>query len=258
MKSVILFLLILIGLFVSGCAITTAPTIFVPQELLWVSAFYRNGLPIGTVNEDSSFMMVSLEPVEITGEKYMRLWFLYKNNSSVPFLLEPLKIVKLDIKGGNKSYDEITPESPAKILAHIENEVAITLILQGIGGVLKALNTEPTTISHQSIISPPVGEKWELNDKAEKSQAIIDKTLLTMSTTAHLYDIFKNSINTGILRRNTVFPNESVNGYIYFPLPELASWSSKIFIRPEEYSYKLNILTQSGYTFVEFLPALGE
>lgn len=252
MKSINLFLLVLIGLLVSSCASTKPPAIFIPREEIQVSSFYRNGLPIGTINGDSSFIMISMEPVFVSGSKYMRLWFLYKNNSSIPFLLEPLKAVKLHILGEKKSYPDINPESPTKILARIENEKATQLILQAIGGTLEALSTQPTTITNRS------GEEWKANDQSEKAQVVTDRTISKISTTAQLYNIFKNSMNTGILRRNTIFSGESANGYIYFPLVNVLKDKDITFENLSRYKYKLYITTPYGDNLIEFEAATGE
>jgi hypothetical protein len=138
-KYINLFLYVFIGLFLLSCASTTTnttpPTIFIPHEGTRISSFYRNGLPIGTIDEGSSFIMVSMENVSVAGNEYMRPWFLCKNKSSNSFLLEPLKAVNLKIIVGKQlRYTPIFPESSTKILAHIENEKAKSLILQAIGG----------------------------------------------------------------------------------------------------------------------------
>lgn len=77
-----------------------------------------------------------------------------------------------------------------------------------------------------------------------------------MVSTAILYDIFQSSVNSGILRRNTIFPGESVNGYIYFPIP--ADENGFLLIKPESHNYRLFITTQIGSKVIEFTPAEGE
>jgi len=258
MKRVILLLTSLMFL---NCASTKPPVIYLPTQNSEVMSFYRNGLPIGVVNTDSSFIIVLFEPTDVGDIDYMRLWLLYKNKSNTPYLLEPLKAVKLSIlsiKGDRKSFDDITPESPTKILAHIKNEKTVSLIAQAIGGTLKAMSAQPTTITS------PKGDKWVVNDRDTKVDAIESKTMASMVNTAILYDIFQNSVNTGILRRNTIFPGESVNGYVYFPLPKTKHttpfypYVEEDLIEPEHYNYKFSISTQFGSKVIEFTPAEGE
>lgn len=253
---VTLISLVLIVL-LSGCS-TAPPTIFLPQQDLHVYSFYRNGLPFGTVDIDSSFIVISMEPAEISKTTYMRLWFLYKNNSSVPFLLEPLKAVSLEIIGEDERYDEVTPESPSRLLSIIDNEKAMNLIIQAIGGTLQAIQTKPTTIKKKMELGELQEKEWQVNDLEEKKQGVLNQTEAKMRRTVLLYDVFKNSINEGILRRNTIFPDESINGYIYFPLPErYRGWLDKYF-SPSEHKYKLHISAQYGNKTVEFNPTIGE
>ncbi len=240
-------------LLLTGCATTTPPAVFLPIKSSETVPFFRNGVAIGALNSDSTYLLVSLEPTAIAHHEYMRLWFLCKNKSDSPFLLEPLKVVTLRMEGGAVTFDVISPESPTKILAHIKNEEARTMIFQAVGGTLEALSAQPTTIRNAK------GEEWTVNDTSAKVAAINKKTLESIKNTAFLYDTFKNSINSGILRRNTIFPQESVNGYIYFPLPQIRNdVHQRIKLYPAKYTYKLSISTQFSTKMVEFTPAEGE
>ncbi|MFA4907232.1 MAG: hypothetical protein WC602_03105 [archaeon] len=123
------------------------------------------------------------------------------------------------------------------------------------GCVTGAMTTQPTTVSNQN------GVEWTANDRPEKINGIADMTLSNMSSTALLYDIFKNSVNTGILRRNTIFPSESINGFIYFPLPFGESFDMNqdvVPFEPSEYNYELYIMTQYGDKTIKFKPIEGE
>jgi len=236
-----------------GCATTTPSKVYLPTNSSEVMSFYRNGVPIGTLTSDSAVAMVSLEPSEVSGVKYMRLWLLYKNTSGSSLLLDPLKAVKLSYFSDKKSFPEVGPESPSSILAAIENQKAMDMIAETVGGTLQALSAEPTTVTGSH------GEALKVNDTEAKRSAIANNTTSTLVSTALMYDMFKNSFNSGILRKNTVFPGESVNGYVYFPLPKHVSYSNDvIYIRPEQSTYNLLIETQTGAKTIEFTPADGE
>ena len=254
MTQVRFVITVLLAFLIGGCAATVPSRVYLPTQTHETMSFYRNGVPLGIVVIDSVTIMVSIEPVEVAGRRYMRLWFLYKNNSSTQYLLEPMKSILLTIKGREKSYEHISPESPTVMLAHIENEKAVSLIAQAIGGTLQAMSVQPTTMTN------PAGGDWKINDKGAKQQAIQDRSARSMSATATMYDIFEKSINSGILRRNTVFPGQGVNGYVYFPLPKprRGGFKGEISIEPEEYDYQLDITTQSGNRVVEFTPVEGE
>jgi hypothetical protein len=252
--------IVLCGFAFVGCASTEPPTIFVPTQGGTVSSFYRNGLPIGAIHHEGSLIMLSMEPTEVADTKYMRLWFLYKNGTSDPFLLEPMKCVTLSIVGAEDFHREISPESPSRILANIENDKAANLIIQAIGGTLQSLSTKPTTVTSSK------GDTWVAHDEAEKRLAINDRTSDQMSETAYLYNTFKESINSGILRRNTIFTGESVNGYIYFPLQSSSMYSehSPFGIRERriansrETEYSIAVSAPWGVEQVRFAQEAGE
>ena len=248
--SVVVTLLFIIF---SGCASTVPPKIYLPSQNSETAAYYRNGLPIGATQTGAILLMTSLEPAEISGKHYMRLWLLYKNAVDSAYLLEPLKMVKLTVIGNKKTYSDIGPESPTKVLARIENEKASKLIMQAIGGTLEALSTQPTTVTD------PAGDVWTVNDKGTKIKAVVNNTTEAMANTSILYDVFKTSINSGILRRNTLLTGESANGYMYFPLPTLTTASGGIIaINPEKYKFVFTISSQAGDKSIEFIPAEGE
>ena len=245
-------IIVMSGFAFVGCATTEPPTIFVPAQDAAVMSYYRNGLPIGAIDHDSSLIMFSLEPTVLVDTKYMRLWFLYRNGSNAPFLLEPMKCLKMRIDGADDAFQGIVPESPSFILANIENAKAASLIMEAIGGTLQGLSAQSTTISNQH------GEKWTVNDRGEKVQAANDRTDANMRETAYYYRTFKESINSGILRRNTIFTGESVNGYIYFPLGSMSAFSGKYFKNRNEYVYSLTISTPWGIENVQFTQEAGE
>ena len=253
-KLIFPLLLSVIVALLTGCASSSPPTIYFPSETSDVHAFYKNGLPIGTVNFDSATVMLAMEPASVVGTEYMRLWFLCQNKAQADFLLEPLKCAKLTFIGSKKTYENVEPEAPSVILSHIDNEMAAKMIGQVIGGTLQSIAAEPTTITD------PQGGQWKSNDKAEKVNTIVDKTTSSMATTGTMYSLFKSSINSGILRRNTIFPGESVNGYIYFPLPKAfrTSFNDYMTIDPSKYRFVLDLNVQSKNQQVEFTPKIGE
>jgi hypothetical protein len=157
-------------------------------------------------------------------------------------------------------HKDIAPEPPSHILANIENEKAANLIVQAIGGTLQSLSTRPTTVTSRK------GDTWVVNDGTEKRRAVNDRTSSQMSETAYLYNTFKESINSGILRRNTLFAGESVNGYIYFPVQGLSKFldaslfnlRERKFGDSEERVYSLVISMPWGIEKVRFTKEAGE
>ena len=217
----------LLLLFAAGCASTVPLTVYQPRDTASVQSFFRNGAAIGAIYGDSVFALAQVESVDLVnyGEAYVRLWLLVENHSSMPMLVEPLKCASLNIEStgiaaahrhassGNPV--TLTPASPTKILAMISNAKATSAILSGIGAALEAAAAQPTkaVTTHSNNYT---SETTTLNDKGEKERGILDRRATQRASTSDWYDSFKSSVNQGILRRNTLFPGEGVNGYIYF------------------------------------------
>ena len=188
-----------------------------------------------------------------------------ENHSSSPILLEPLKRATLTVESiekhkvatrpsdGKKVLDT-RPEPPTKILAKISNAKASSSILAGIGAVLEAAAARPTTATTTGM-NASTGETYvsrtTINDTDQKSRAILDRRATQIASTDAWYESFKRSVNAGILRRNTVFPGEGVNGYIYFQASTLSPPG------PDR-RYVVNLSLPEGQQVVTFEPIAGE
>ena len=249
---------------IAGCASTTPETKFMPVESDAVFPFFTAGQPIASVQARDAFILLSLEPTILADEPYFRLWLLYQNTSEKPYLLEPLRSLSLRITSIAKGKEGVSsPESPTKILAHISNEKASSLIMQAIGGSLKAMAVQPTTA--QTRFDDGSSATTTSNDQQEKRDMVGERTAMAMTNTAMWYDVYQNSISDGILRRNTVFPGRSINGYIYFPYPRAADIEGRYYEFDEPVlsigtRYFLTIdLELSGDTLdIYFTPIAGE
>ena len=213
---------LMITLFTS-CATTVPETKYMPKESDDVFPFFSKGQPIAAVQSPNAFMLMSLEPTILADRRYVRLWILYQNTSEEPYLLEPKSFVSLTITSISKGKTGTsTPESPTKILADISNEKALSMIMQAIGGTLQTMAARPTTA--ETRFNDGSSATTTINDQQEKRDRVADRTAKAMANSAIWYEIYENSISDGILRRNTVFPGRSVNGYIYFPFPRGRKW----------------------------------
>lgn len=236
-----LLLLILSSLILYSCSSSVdkfRPTVFYPESKTGILSYYSNGIPFGAFNIDSSTnCIISVEEVKILENKYFRLWLLYQNNSDENYLLEPLKIVKMGIKGNNGKYYELKPEPPSSILVSIDDEKESKLIVETIGSTLKMISNNVST--KNTTITDNRNHQLEVNDKGEKIEArnekIVSNAKSNFNDITTWYDTYLTSINNGILRKNTLFKNQSVNGYIYFLLPD--EFQSKKFDRFDVRSY---------------------
>lgn len=215
----------------------------------------------------------------------MRLWLLYNNSSKTPFFLDPMKAARitttvnhdtvemvadtLEIVGGIAHVERQTqivkvsdtlnfePTPPFEIFASIDNQKTVATILQAIGGVAEAVGQKPTTITNTE-----TGEKWQVNDTEEKRKEVINETNAQVATTSVAYNLYKHSIVVGILKRNTVFPNQSVTGYIYFKPPKVAEYRNFRYYTEDldlnNCVLHLEVFTQNGKMDFDFKPVAGE
>ena len=237
-----------------GCATAKPPSIFVPHPQADVTYYYRNGMPIVVAKVESSLVCFVVDPsAQLGSTKYIRLWALFQNNSHSNLLLEPLKFFSLTLHDGRDSLETILPESPTKILTSMSNDVATNLILQSIGGTLKALSTQPTAVTSSG------GERLQLNDRQEKIDKISEQTNASVTGIAAVYRAYANSASSGILRRNTILPGESVNGYVYFQFPQTHGRNlMREYIDLTKYELRLDILTPIGSKGINLMRLEGE
>src|SRR5262245_24913458 len=174
--------------------------------------------------------MLSLEPAVLGEHHRIRLWVLYVNTSSKPVLLEPMTSASLSTNRiGKRDTVTTSPMAASQVLKAISAEKASALIMQAVGGALRsagaAISASPTTI-----YGP--GGAWTVNNASEKSDSkqteIGRETGANMEATVNSYDLFSASVSAGILRKTTVFPHTSVNGFLYFPLQDWRTDFSKV------------------------------
>lgn len=246
----------------SASAKEKVPLIYEPVANTITRCYFANGEPFAIVTTDSAVVMLAMDPAMLGGwYDYVRVWCLYYSTASEPVLIEPSKMAtlittKIATKIGKADSTILSPEPPSRILKHISNESANKEILQVIGGVLAAagqsMSVRATSIQGGGNAA---GSSWTLNDSEEKRRALMNesgqRTANAIERTRSAYDLFSSSVSAGILRRNTVFPGGSVNGYIYFPFMK----SSKHF---RDYGHHLLLRLAQGDIRVEFKPAAGE
>jgi len=259
MKSKLVGIILMI-IFITGCASTIPEIKLMPKASDSVFPFFTSGQPIAAVQSADAFMLLALERTTLGYGPYFRLWILYHNISEKPYLLEPQRFVSLNVTSISKrTVGKSYPESPTKMLAAISNEKAISMIMQAIGGTLQEMTVKPTTAETRS--NGKTSATTTFNDQKEKQDMVADRTSLAMTNTALWYDIYRNSLSDGILRRNTVFPGQSVNGYIYFPYPIAKKSDYKDnegFPSNLEYFLKVELELSGESLNIYFTPIAGE
>jgi len=261
------------GSVLSGCAASTPPIVFEPTASDSVYSFYQNGYALGTIGNDSCRVVAQLEESHVAGDGYMRLWLLYHNSSNSPYFLDPMEVARItavqnvdtvELKEGTYRQLQIPhtyafeATAPYKILGSIDNQKTVTMIMQAISGTVEAVGQKPTTVTNTQ-----TGEQWQVSDTKEKREKVINETSASIAATSMIYDLYKQSVVAGILRRNTVFPKQSVTGYIYFKLPEVTRYSgndsyTETDLDPRNCVIHLEVFTQNGEFNLDFKPVVGE
>jgi len=254
MKKITLFFLTLFLIY--GCSSTKHFLVYEPYSDQNIFYFFQNGIPIGSLTSQEQLILFSVDEVRMFRMPYLRVWLLYENKSTSPNLIEPFKMVTVaaEDKKGNKVNNYLA-ESPTKILNEIDEQAAVTKILQTIGGALEVMSTQATKIKSNT------GNEFIVNDANEKRIAIMKQNKADIDDTALWYETFKQSINSGVLRKNTVFPGQSVNGYIYFPLSDIngsdnSNWGNynSPNVKIQELTFSLLIETTFGKKAIKLNP----
>jgi hypothetical protein len=190
-------------LVISGCSsqsqlIRKYEIIYEPVKSDGTIMYYIAGFPFGAYGTDKYSIIFNVQPSSILENNFLTLWLLYKNTDDKEYLLEPTKIVKMSLwQNGIKKYD-VMPESPVNILTEIEETKQQDLITTSIAGAFNTITAKSERSADNAI------------DKAERK----------LSDVKSWYDLYSESISNGILRKNTIFRDKSINGLIYFYAPE--------------------------------------
>jgi hypothetical protein len=197
-------------------------------------------------------MVASLEKYEIVCGDYIKLWFLSQNNSSIPYLLAPLRSFTLEIVGDKKDSKtlKLLPRSPTAISADIKNTATSSAIFQGLTGALREMSTKDTKITDRN-----GNTLAKIGDEEQKRENIRDQTGARITATMNEYGNIANTINYDILRKNTIWPNQNVSGSVYF-LVNVRSTSIDVDL--EKCLIRLYIRGQSGTSTIYFTPKDGE
>jgi hypothetical protein len=162
-------------------------------------SFFSNGIPITVFEVDEAEVMFSASEENILGKAYIKVWLLYLNKTDENYLLEPYNFMSLESTDyGHKQ--KHNAKSPGKILSELEEQESVDQVLNTVGTALKLLSSK---------------------EDAETEIAVQHK--INSRDISSLYNVFKESFNAGVLRKNTVFPGQSVNGFVYFPIEGAAN-----------------------------------
>jgi hypothetical protein len=208
------------------CAVASAgvraPVIYAPVATNRAACVWLGGRAIASFELDSTAVWLILDSDVIASTTYIRLWCMSLNRSQRTYLIEPRAAFAVTVQDPKTRADVcMQPESPQFILTRISSEKTAAFIMTAIGGALRAVSagmTEPTRVTGTGAMA---GSGYVVNDAQEKAEVRMDRavnrTTAEWAGTANWYDTFAGSVNEVVLRKNTMFPGKSVNGYVYFP-----------------------------------------
>lgn len=232
------------------------PKLFFPKPSDGFYCIYgmANRSPIGILFTDSAFYMLALSPAIIDSSKYIQLWLLYKNLSKTPYDLNPLRNLKLHVKGKKLSTQDILPTFPELIISAVDTQKIATVISESFGSTLEVLATRQTAFEWEKSFADLQGmigfgpRVWV--PKPERFSPAREGSL-----SATMYSIYQSSVNVGIIKRYTILPGNSINGYLYFPFPGLHWKATGLwFVEASEYEYEVEINTPTGIKRITFFP----
>ncbi|TFG86637.1 MAG: hypothetical protein E4H17_04020 [Gemmatimonadales bacterium] len=211
-------------------------------------------------------MMLTVEPDVVAGQQYTRVWWLYTNQAQAPVLIEPLvnvSVVSRDRRA--RKEQRAAPVAPSLILHKIENAKAVASIALAIGGSLKAAAASYDEAVNPPTITGPHGTATirDPGRARNRTQAIADRTEDAIASTRYAYDLYARSVNSGVLRRNTVLPGDGVNGYVYLPCllagaVEYGHPERALLAHPENTEHLVVIRVGAYSDSVLFTPVAGE
>ncbi len=241
-----------LAVLVAGCAATyRPPTVFQPVATATTHEFFSNGVPIAVVQGDSCAMLLAAEPTRIGTLQYLRLWWLYANQGRAPVLVEPLADISVVSRSRTSGEEQrVGVEPPSLILQRIRSEAATREIAAVIGGTL-----ESAAATLDDSREAAVHDRQRARDRT-------DEELAQARLACALYG---ESVNNGVLRRNTVLPGQGVHGYVYVPwltAPDRTSLSqlsqANVPLPSAETEHRVVIRVGAYADSVLFTPGVGE
>ena len=238
-----------------------APTLsiqplFFPRDTTGVICIYgtSNSLPIGILTTDSALYLYALETIVIDSQKYLRFWMLYKNSSASEYEFDPMKRLTLRMISKKGSDRIIHPDPPSRIVSKVDRNDAIASISETIKRDLESLAKKQTMHTYEESVFKMLLILRQLRPRRSyEPQQFAPAEEGSLSSS--MYHTFISSVNVGILNSYRVFPENSLNGYAYFPFPGM-QWktSGTAFAESMNYTYMLSITTPTGVKTIEFIP----
>lgn len=216
-----------VDVFAKGEESNGSPFYFYPGTEVGQYCVFPSGYaqPIGVLFTDSAFYMYSVNVVVRDSQQFLCLWLLYQNNSEYPRFIQPRAELSLKVK------DE-THQNPSKISPLLSAEALhLTTVDESnresrdkIGGAIGKLleyqqrirpgsfHTLPLLVDAAGGTISDASGVMVVQPDVQKSPAGIGLSSEYLSAT------FQGSFHAGILGKYLVYPHNTIDGLVYFPL----------------------------------------
>lgn len=245
-----LLLLVILQIVIAGCVHQSArPIVYEPQSSQKVFSYYVDGNPVAAVVTDNSIFQSAIEHTKLTNRHYIRMWVNYTNFSQDPILFNPMEsfqVTQTDKLSDTHSKLEVV--YPSEIIQSVIKAEQAAIIANAFIGWSEMVSTSPTTFTTST------GFTIEQNDLEEKINTVSKNTSSRTQKIVNNYDYFVKNMNSILIRKNTVFPGQSVSGFIYFDL----SIGVNDSYLAEDYKYKLKFNFVDFDGIIKFDPVLGD
>lgn len=202
------------------------------------------GVPIAAAFADSSYALLSLEAGRIGSTDYVKLWLLYQNLGSEPYLFDPQAHVKATVQADGEVLAGLAPAPPSRLAEDIDAEEQAGAIHARYSAALRSVaGEEPEPAA--SAVAP-----YDAANPPDQAAIEAEAARARVRGPSYMYQTFINSAHNGLLKRNTVFAGRAVNGHVYIPVPDLdLRKGTKVTVY---------LTFNDGIRAVEFTPLTGE
>ncbi|NMB74442.1 MAG: hypothetical protein GYA21_04855 [Myxococcales bacterium] len=211
--------------------------------------FFSDGIPYAVSDNTCSTLMSSMGFDYVAGYKYIKVYLAYRNTTEKEVLFYPgktMRIIPRGIKGADKP---ILPDSPSTLAASVETSAAMTKAAIATFGWAQTMYLAPT------VASTTDGKTILINNKTQQQLEVMRDTRDQIATVDRYAHEAVAHVSSSTLKRNTVFPGQTVSGFVFFPFPFNIPLENE---RRRGCSIQLEIETPCGMTTIVYNPADGE
>jgi len=207
-------LIIIASMLFSSCVPpSTRPIVYEPEKTDSAFPFYVDGNPVLAVVTANSIFQSSIDYSYVSSHNYMRMWMSYTNYLDEPILFNPMEAFTLTQINSVMDEEWIhVPVYPSKISRSVQNEKQAALIANAFLGIAEAASTTPTTY-YQS-----TGMTIQADDLKDKLNVINRNNAHRAKEITDSYDYYMRNVNSFLVKKNTVFPSQTVSGFVYFEI----------------------------------------